>query len=216
MIIKAKLLPKPIYIIVAKFLNWYLKKRFNKLVIHDVHIHSGCSYILMCNHLGFWDGFWASYLSYNAINKKQNLNGFYIMILKKQLQKNPWLKYFGCFSIVPHSKSSLESLAYASEILSKPGNLIVMFPQGNLESQYVRHIEIKDGIKNILLLVKGKCQLIWSSNLIEYFESLKPSVYFHMLNCGTNEEFDVEDLKSKINNHHQQSIQKQFRFTTEP
>ena len=215
MIIKARLLPKPIYIITAKFLNWFLKRRFNKLVIHDIPIYPDCSYLLMCNHLSFWDGFWALYLSYNAIHKKQNLNGFNIMILKKQLQKNHWLRYFGCFSIVPHSKSSIESLSYAAEILNKPGNVLIMFPQGNLESQYVRHIEVKDGINHILTMVKGKCQLIWSSNLIEYFESLKPSVYFHLLDCGNNNQFDFDELKSKINAHHQQAIQKQFRFTTE-
>ncbi|WP_317130531.1 lysophospholipid acyltransferase family protein [Pedobacter cryophilus] len=169
----------------------------------------------MCNHLGFWDGFWALFLSYNAIHKKQNLTGFNIMILKKQLQKNPWLRYFGCFSIAPHSKSSSESLAYAAEILSTPGNVLIMFPQGNLESQHVRYIEVKDGINNILSMVKGKCQLIWSSNLTEYFESLKPSVNFQMLDCGNNDQFDFEVLKSKINSHHQQAIQKQFRFTKE-
>lgn len=216
MIIKPKILPKSIYLRGAKILNWYLKRRFNKLIIHDVPVQSNCSYLLMCNHLSFWDGFWALFLIYNAIHKKQNLNGFRIMILKKQLQKNPWLRYFGCFSIVPNSKSSLESLAYAAEILNTPGNVLIMFPQGNLESQYVRHIEVKDGIHNILSMVKGKCQLIWSSNLTEYFESLKPSVYFHLLDCGTNDEFDIDGLKSKINTHHQQAIQKQFRFTNEP
>lgn len=216
MIIKPKTLPKSIYLFGAKFLSWFLKKRFNKLIIQDIPIQSNCSYLLMCNHLGFWDGFWALFLSYNAIHKKQNLNGFNIMILKKQLQKNPWLRYFGCFSIVPNSKSSAESLAFAAEILNKPGNILIMFPQGNLESLYVREIVVKNGINEILKQVKGNCQLIWSSNLIEYFESLKPSVYFKMLDCGTNADFNFEDLKSKINAHHQQAIQKQFRFTIEP
>lgn len=215
MIIKPKLLPKPIYLGGAKFLNWFLKRRFNKLVIDDVPLKSDCSYLLMCNHLGFWDGFWALFLVYNAFYKKQNLNGFNIMILKKQLQKNPWLRYFGCFSIVPNSKSSAESLAFAAEILNKPGNILIMFPQGNLESIYVREIVVKDGINEILKRVKGKCQLIWSSNLIEYFESLKPSVYFKMLDCGTNTDFNFENLKADINTHHQQAIQKQFRFTEE-
>lgn len=215
MIIKPKLLPKPIYLGGAKFLNWFLKRRFNKLLIDDVPLQSDCSYLLMCNHLGFWDGFWSLYLVYNAFHKKQNLNGFNIMILKKQLQKNPWLRYFGCFSIVPNSKSSAESLAFAAEILNKPGNILIMFPQGNLESIYVREIVVKDGINEILKQVKGKCQLIWSSNLIEYFESLKPSVYFKMLDCGTNTDFNFENLKADINTHHQQAIQKQFRFTEE-
>jgi hypothetical protein len=215
MIIKPKLLPRSIFIVSAKLLFWFMKKRFNKLIIHDVPLQTDCSYLLMCNHVGFWDGFWASYLSYFAIDKKQKLKGFYNMILKKQLQKNPWMKYFGSFSIVPHSKTSLESLTYAAEILSRPGNLLLMFPQGNLESQYVRNIEFKDGINKLLPMINGKCQILWSSNLTEYFESIKPSVYFHMLDCGTNETYNINDLKAKVNTHHQQAIQKQFRFTTE-
>lgn len=215
MIIKAKLLPRPIFMAIARIVLWFVSKRFNKLKINPIAIHPNKSYILMCNHLGFWDGFWACYLAYYAIHKENNLNGFYMMVLKKQIQKNPWIKYFGAFSIVPHSKTSTESLTYAAEILNTPGNLLIIFPQGNLESQHVRHIEMKDGIKTIMSIVKGSCQLIWSSNLTEYFESLKPSVYFHMLDCGTEADFDFEALKSKINHHHKDAIKKQFRFTTE-
>ncbi|KHJ38582.1 acyltransferase [Pedobacter glucosidilyticus] len=215
MIIKAKPLPRPIFMAAARLLMWFMKKRFNKMIIHDVALQNNSSYLLMCNHLGFWDGFWACYLSYYAINPKQRLHGFYFMILKKQLQKNPWMRFFGGFSIVPHSKTYIESMEYAAEILSKPGNLLMMYPQGNIESQYVRHIALKDGICKLLPMVKGKCQLLWSSNLTEYFESLKPSVYFHMLDCGSPQDFHFEELQKKINQHHQQAIKKHFRFTEE-
>jgi 1-acyl-sn-glycerol-3-phosphate acyltransferase len=194
---------------------WVLKKFYNKIKIYDVPINPDSSYVLMCNHLGFLDGFWALYLSYHAISKKQKANNNYILILKKQLQKNPWLKYFGCFSIVPHSKSADESLKYAAEILSTPGNVLIIFPQGNIESQYVRHIEFKDGLSKIMPQVKGNCQLIWSTNLTEYFESLKPTLFCHMLDCGTNQHFNFDELKSNINQHHKKAIQKQIRFTIE-
>ncbi|WP_304063329.1 lysophospholipid acyltransferase family protein [Pedobacter glucosidilyticus] len=216
MIIKAKLLPRPIFMASFRLLRWCMRKLFNKLVIHDVKLQNQSSYLLMCNHTGFWDGFWAFYLCYCAIYPKQKINGLYFMSLKKQLQKNPWMKYFGSFSIVPHSRTYVESLSYAAEILSKPGNILLMYPQGNLESQYVRHIAIKDGICTLLPMVKGKCQLLWSSNLTEYFESLKPSIYFHMLDCGSHEDFNFEEFKTQVNQHHLQAIKKQFRYTEEP
>lgn len=215
MIIKAKPLPTAIFMGLAKVLFWFLKRRFNKMIIHKVAIQPNKSYLLMCNHLGFWDGFWACYLAYYAIHKQQKLSGIYFMVLKKQMQKNKWLKYFGAFSIVPHARSSKESLKYATDILNNPGNLLVMFPQGNIESQHVRHIEIKDGVNTLITSIKGSCQLIWSSNLTEYFESLKQSVYFHMLDCGNNEDFEFEAFKAKINTHHISAIKKQFRFTSE-
>lgn len=128
---------------------------------------------------------------------------------------NPWLKYFGCFSIAPGTTTVNESLAYAAELLNKPGNLLLMYPQGNLESNHVRKIVMKDGIDQIVTQIKGDCQLLWSSNLIEYFESLKASVYFYMLDCGTNHNFDFDSLGQEINDHHKASIEKQFRFTEE-
>ena len=74
---------------------------------------------------------------------------------------------------------------------------------------------MKEGINDIVTQIKGDCQLIWSSNLIEYFESLKPSVYFHTLDCGTNRDFDFDKLGQDINAHHKEAIQRQFRFTEE-
>lgn len=216
MIIKAKPLPAFIIKGAAYFLTWFFRRRFNKMIIRDINIKAEHSYLLMCNHFSFWDGFWAAYLSLHAIHKKQEMKGFYIMVLKKQMQMNPWLKYFGCFSIAPGTTSVNESLDYAAELLSKPGNLLLMYPQGNLESNHVRKIVMKkDGINYIVPKIKGDCQLIWSSNLIEYFESLKPSVYLNMLDCGTNHDFDFNQITLKINTHHQAAIQKQFRFTDE-
>lgn len=213
MIIKAKPLPVPIIKATAYFLTWLFRRRFNKMVIKDIPIKADHSYLLMCNHFSFWDGFWAGYLCLHAIHKKQELKGFYIMVLKKQMQMNPWLKYFGCFSVAPGTTTVNESLAYAAELLSQPGNLLLIYPQGNLESNHVRDIVMKDGVSQIVPQVKGNCQLIWSSNFIEYFESLKPSVYFHMLDCGDNRDFNFHDLRLKINEHHKAALKKQFRFS---
>jgi hypothetical protein len=215
MIIKPKILPAFIITACFSFLTWFLKRRFNKMIIRGVEIKPGYSYLLMCNHLSFWDGMWAIYLCQNTIRQKKQLNRLYIMSLKKQMQMNPWLKYFGCFSISPGTASVNESLDYLAQLLSQPGNVVLMYPQGNLESNHVRKMVLKDGISYFIPQIKGDCQLLWSSNLIEYFESLKPSVYFHMLDCGTNHDFDFEEFNAAINTHHHAAIKKQFRFTSE-
>ena len=186
------------------------------MIINEAEIKPGHSYILMCNHFSFWDGFWAIYLCLNGIHKRNKLKGFYIMSLKKQMERHWWLKYIGAFSIVPGSRSVDESLSYAAGILSQPGNLLLFYPQGNLESAMVRHIEFKDGIATIVPQIKGDCQLLWCSVLTEYFESTKPSVYFNMLNCGTNHLFNFDALKQQVNEHHLQAIKSNIRFTIEP
>ena len=132
------------------------------------------------------------------------------------MQKHKWLKYLGAFSIAPGSPSMEESLNYAAEILSKPGNLLLYYPQGNLESAHIRYIEFKDGLSLIVPKIEGNCQLIWCSIIMEYFESTKPSVYYNMLDCGTNNDFDFDVIKEKVNKHHLQAIKNNIRFTKEP
>ncbi len=215
MIIKAKLLPASIIKIAGYILSWFLRKRFKKLAISQIEILPGHSYLLMCNHFSFWDAFWAFYLCLHGIHKHQEMTSLSVMILEKQLRKNMWMRYFGCFSIAPGKASVQESLDYAAEVLNTPGQLLLMYPQGNLESSHVRHIVVKDGVKDILSQVTSPCQLIWSGNVVEYFESFKPSVYFNMLDCGTNKDFDLKQLTEKINIHHLKAIQKQIRFTDE-
>jgi len=215
MILKPKKLPYWGFNVPAPILCWILKRRFNKLVINSIDLKPNCSYLLLSNHIGFWDGFWGAYLCYKLMDKRVPLRAFFAMSLKKQLEKNQWLRYFGCFSVSPFGKSREESIDFAAKILNKPGNILLFYPQGNLESNYVRQIELREGIAEILAKTNENCQIIWTSNLIEYFESLKASVYFHMLDCGTNVNFNIDELSQKINDHHQKSIQKQFRFTTE-
>ncbi len=215
MIIQAKPIPFSMLMNGIKFLTWLFRHRFNKLIITKATIYKSHSYLLMSNHFSFWDGFWACYLMINGIHERGNIKGFYVMILEKQLQKNMFLRYLGCFSIAPGKVSISESLDYAAQVLNTPGNVLLMYPQGNLESQYVRKIIVKEGIDEIINRVTGNCQLIWSSNFLEYFESFKPSVYFNMLDCGVAKNFNTVDFTEKINKHHNRVMQNGFRFTNE-
>jgi hypothetical protein len=216
MIIKAKPLRFKYVFWVGQLLVWFLKRRFNKLKIEEVKIKNGHSYILMCNHFSFWDGFWGGYLCIQSICKQEpNIKGFYIMMLDKQLKQHQWLRRFGGFSVSPGTASMNESLDYIATILSEPGNVFLMYPQAKLESNHVRNIMLKRGVAEITNRITGNCQLLWSTNLVEYFESMKPSVYFHMLDCGTNHDFNFEALSASINQHHKASIQKQLRWTKE-
>lgn len=140
----------------------------------------------------------------------------YIMSLKKQMEKNKWLRHIGSFSVDPGKRSIQESFDYAAEILSEPGNLLLFYPQGKLESCYIRYIKFDEGLYEIVPKIKGDCQLIWASTTIEYFEALSPTVHASMLDCGTNHDFDFEALKKKVNEYHIKSIQRSIRYTDEP
>lgn len=215
MIIKSKPL-KPFFFKSGAWLfSRLFKRRFNKMLIHEegIVIKPGYSYILMCNHFSFWDGFWAFYLARKIFWGKGRMQRMYIMSLKKQMEKNRWLRYCGSFSVDPGKRSITESFDYAAEVLSQPGNLLMFFPQGKLESCHVRNIQFEAGLFEIMSRVKGNCQLIWSSNIIEYFESVKPTVHFNLLDCGTNDDFNFDTVKQQINKHHLTSLQRTVRYT---
>ncbi|HVV56066.1 MAG TPA: hypothetical protein VHC47_12100 [Mucilaginibacter sp.] len=216
MIIKSKPLPIPLLKLSALWLSLILRLRFKKLVIRQARIMPGTSYMLMCNHFSFWDGVLAIYVVVYAVSRKQPIKGLYIMSVKKQMEKKWWLRYMGSFSIDPGKLSVNESLDYAAEVLNTPGNLLLYYPQGNLESIHTRHIVFQEGVYEIITRIKGTCQLLWCSILAEYFESLKQTLYFNMLDCGTNRDFDFDELKRKVNEFHNQAIQENFRFTKEP
>ena len=167
-------------------------------------------------NFSFADGFYAFFLANKLFWGKNKMQRFYAMSLKKQMQKNKWLQYVGSFSIDPGRRSIQESFNYAAEVLSKPGNLLLFFPQGNLESQHITRIHFEEGLKEIIPLINGSCQLIWCSTIIEFFESTKPSIHYNLLDCGTNKEFDFDSLKANVNAFHLNTLNKYVRFTNVP
>lgn len=215
MIIKGKPLGGFLFKLVTFVAEFILKRRFNKIVIDPVEIKTGHSYLLMCNHFSFLDGILAYYICKKVLSGQGKMKTFQVMAMKEQLKKRKWLKHLGAFSVAPGRRSINESLSYAREVLSTPGRLLLLYPQGNLESLQVRKIVFQDGINEIVPKMEGNCQLIWTSVVIEYFESTKPSLYFSMLDCGTNTDFNFDQLVQTVNTHHQAAIKRQFRFTTE-
>ncbi len=146
----------------------------------------------------------------------KGMKKLYIMSLKKQMDKNKWLRNIGSFSIDPGKKSINESFDYIAEVLAEPGNLLLFYPQGKLESMYTRYIKFDDGLYQIVTRINGNCQLIWNSTTMEFFESVRPTIEANMLDCGTNNDFDFESLTKKVNEFHVKSIESRFRYTKEP
>jgi len=216
MIIKSKPLSPFLFRFLGAVNTFGMKRFVRKTEIKPVEIKPGHSYILMCNHFSFSDGFYAFFLCNKVLWGKDKMRRMYIMSLKKQMEKVWWLRYVGSFSIEPRKRSMKESFEYAAEVLSEPGNLLLYYPQGNLESNHISHIHFEHGLSQIVPMIKGKCQLIWCSNIIEFFEGIKPVVQFNMLDCGTNDDFDLDAVQKKVNEHHLACLNQNVRFTNQP
>ena len=192
----------------APYLAYRLRKAFKVIWHSKVSVLPGHSVLLLCNHLSWWDGFWAGHIIHNYFKRD-----FYIMMQEDQLDKRKFFRYIGGFSINRKSKEVVTSLQYAAGLLNDPKNAVAIFPQGELVSNHVDEIHIERGIDYIVKKIKGDCQIIYYSAFIDYFESLKPSVYFHLLDCGTNSDFDFEKLQAMINAHHKQAIKNQVNIS---
>lgn len=187
-----------------KYVYYRMRREFKVMRFNAIDIKPGHSVLLLCNHFSWWDGFWAGWITTKVMHHK-----FHIMMQHDHIEQRKWLRFMGGFSINRQSKEVIASLNYTADLLNDPNNMVTVFPQGELVSNHATEINIERGIAHIVKKIKGDCQIVYYSAFIEYFESFKPSVYFHMLDCGTNRDFDFDRLKTQISEHHKKALAEQ-------
>ena len=133
------------------------------------------------------------------------------MVQEDQLRKFPFFRYKGAFSVKKNSREALESLSYAAELLNEPDNLVLMFPQGKLQSMHVPDIAFEQGVFRLLQQIQNPCQVIYCATVIEFLESFKPSVHLHLLDCGVASELDQKKLPEQVSGFHREALLKQVR-----
>ena len=89
----------------------------------------------------------------------------------------------------------LQSLDYAAELLNDPKNLVLIFPQGKLYSNFVQDIHFEKGIMRIIEKAQGNFQLIFAATFIQYLEHKKPTATVY-LKAENDSDGDFEKLKN--------------------
>jgi 1-acyl-sn-glycerol-3-phosphate acyltransferase len=171
MIIKAKHNPV-LYGFFKLYSRFIIKKHFNHAQIIGEFKDKNLPILLISNHISWWDGFWALYLNLLLFKRK-----FHFMMLEDQLRKHWYFNYAGGFSVKKKSRSVIESLLYAGELLNDNKNIVLIFPQGAIYSQYNRFIRFEKGIDKILSNLNCAIQIIMLVNLTDYFSNKKPVLY---------------------------------------
>ncbi|MEM6631601.1 MAG: lysophospholipid acyltransferase family protein [Bacteroidota bacterium] len=133
------------------------------------------SVLLIGNHISWWDGFFALWLNQQVFRKH-----YYVMMLEEELSKRRFMRQGGAFSINPGNRSIVESLSYTSSLLKNPKNLVVIFPQGKIHSQYETEIDFQPGIGKILDRVEGKSQVVFYAAHMDYLNYSKPILHFRL------------------------------------
>jgi 1-acyl-sn-glycerol-3-phosphate acyltransferase len=164
---------------------------------------NGKSILLIANHISWWDGFWVMALNMSHFHRKMEF-----MMLEENLQKSPILKQVGAFSIKRKSPSSIKSLHYSIKLLEHPENLVLIFPQGIIHSNYQTDIHFERGIYYIMERINGETQVVFVANLIDYFSNKKPNLTIYFKTYLAHQ-FKMLDIQKEYNRFHQQAVNKQ-------
>ncbi|MBV8388828.1 MAG: lysophospholipid acyltransferase family protein [Mucilaginibacter sp.] len=185
---------------IRQILHYYVtgivKRHFHGLKFDPVDIDPHKSILLIANHFSYWDSL-ILYIVCRKLLKKE----FYVMVREDTTIKFQYVKYGGAFSINKQSRDMLQSLDYAAELLNDPQNLVLIFPQGKLYSNFVNVIQFEKGITRVMEKAAGKFQLLFAATFVQYMKHKKPtaSVYMHVEPCQSK---SFEDLKNAYQMHY--------------
>ena len=160
------------------------------------------SVLLIPNHFSWWDGFFGWHLNQNIFRKK-----FHVMMLEQELSQRMFFSRVGAFSVNLGSRSIIESLNCSINILESPSNLLLMFPQGKLESQHVNTVTFHKGVERIAGRV-GNTRIVFAVCLTDYFSNRKPTLTISLKEY--NGPRILECMQQDFNNHLQYCIVQQI------
>jgi 1-acyl-sn-glycerol-3-phosphate acyltransferase len=194
--------------IIFLFFSWYINKiiksDFEELKFNHTKFEANKSILLLANHCSWWDGFLMFQINRLYFRKK-----FHVMISEENYRNVWFLKYLGSFSVKKNSRSAIETLEYAGNLLNNPENLVLIFPQGRLYSGHVDEVQFQKGLINLINSSNRKFQYIFASSFADYFQNRKPVLTCYLQDWEGAEFTSLQLIKSAYNKHYETSRQKQ-------
>ena len=120
------------------------------------------------------------------------------MMLEEQLKKHMFFNKAGGYSVKKGSKSILETIDYTASLLADLKNMVLVFPQGKIESLYTQTIRFETGIEHIIKRLTSDIQIIFLVNLIDYFSHPKPGLYMFIKEYE-GKDFTTEKMQEEYN-----------------
>lgn len=161
------------------FFGYYISRsigrNFDQVSFNPVTLDASRATLLLANHYSWWDGFIVYHLNQRLFRKKA-----YVMVLDATIKQWGFMRHLGAFSIKPGSRDMAASLSYAAGILSNPGNLLLLFPQGRLHSNFVDDVYFEKGLNRIVEQTQANFQCVMAAGFTENFQHKKPSVNVYL------------------------------------
>lgn len=205
MIIKAQHHPI-VYPFFKFYTKWKISRNFKSVHLSGDYYEKELPLLFIANHVSWWDGFWVHYLNLKLFKRK-----FHFMMLEEQLKKYSFFIKSGGYSVKKGNRSILESIRYTAEILQGPGNAVLLFPQGKIQSVYESSFIFEKGIEKVLEAVDNPIQIILIVNLTDYFSDPKPDLYIYFREYSGNN-LVAASLQKEYNSFYQSCISVQQKM----
>jgi 1-acyl-sn-glycerol-3-phosphate acyltransferase len=187
-----------------KFIKWFfhhyilnlVKRNFRQVNFNFIEVSKNKSVLLLANHFSWWDGFLLYYINHKVLKKQ-----FHVMVIEKTVQKVSFFKYMGAFSVNKKTREILTSLDYAAKLLNDPENLVLIFPQGKLFSNFIDKVSFEKGLLKILQSAAGKFQIVHAATFIEGLQYKKPSVNVYLATAEAEYQ-NITDLQQAYQQHY--------------
>jgi 1-acyl-sn-glycerol-3-phosphate acyltransferase len=136
------------------------------------------------------------------------------MMLEEQLRKYWFFNYTGGFSVNRKSKSIVETLNYTTELLNNNKNLVLIFPQGEIQTMHNQVILFEKGLERVLKNKGNYIQIVFLVNLVDFFSNPKPGIYLYISEY-TDSDFIIKNIENKYNEFYKQCVEMQKQLIVE-
>lgn len=185
---------------------WIIERHFRTVkIVGDIQ-EKNLPVLILSNHITWWDGFWVEYLNLKLFGRK-----FHFMMLEEFLRKHRFFNYIGGFSINKKSRTIVESLNYASELISDNRNSVLIFPQGSIQSTYNDVFLFEQGLNRVLKDKEGKVQIVLLACMVDYFSHKEPSLYMHVEEYLSSD-LDIKSIEKEYNSFYKRCVETQKKL----
>lgn len=184
---------------IQAFFGWYFRFTFRRQFAGFIGELPDCppnkAVCWLSNHSNWWDGVWPLLLNGQVWKRR-----FYVLMLQKELEKRQFLRGLGAFSIAPGQRSMVESGKYLASLLHSPQNVVLLYPQGQLESMHEHQIRFAPGMLRYACQQNEQINWLFSAFFLDYGAQPKAAVYhYHQLLS-----FEVRPSAEEINRLYQE------------
>lgn len=190
--------------ILDTYISRSIKNNFQGVEVYAAPIDPDKPVLLIANHFSYWDGL----LLYNE-NKQITGKKFHVMLLEETAKQQPMLLYGGAFSVNKGSRDVVESIKFSARLLQDAGNMLLVFPQGKLHSNFSDAIRFEKGVLKIIAQASQNYQLIMAATFVETFQHKKPVASIYLTNAAQTRFDNIEQLEALYQQHYIASKQRQ-------